>query len=178
MRSTPDQSQDSAQQPGRRLRLAEDVDHSPRAPSSASDARARTARVRQDRQVHRAWEVGAENRAAAAISSFDARWVMAARVSDALEGGRAAILRPEARSRLVSGAGRMGLRPFDANMVIAIVQDAARRGESPLDSDGADRLTLVGRPDESARRRPVRQFVVAIVLAVLWAGVLLRWLIG
>jgi hypothetical protein len=121
--------------------------------------------------------VGAENRAAAGISTFDARWVMAARVSDSLEGGRAAILPPEARSRLVSSAGRMGLRPFDANMVIAIVQDAARRGESPLDADGADRLTLVGKPERPVRGGFPALLLFAGALAIGWAIAIVRWLL-
>lgn len=122
--------------------------------------------------------MGAENRAAAGVTEFDARWVMAARVSDALEGGRAAILRPEARSRLVSGATRMGLRPFDANLVIAIVQDAARRGEPPLGDDSADRLTLVGTPERVKGGSPALLLAVCAALALAWAVAIVRWLVG
>lgn len=46
-----------------------------------------------------------------------------------MEGGKAALLRPERRRELFHRAEDMGLRPFDANLVIAIVQEAARRGE-------------------------------------------------
>lgn len=128
--------------------------------------------------MHREWEVGAENRAAAGISTFDARWVMAVRVSEALEGGPAAVLRPEARARLVSTAGRMGLRPFDANMVIAIVQDAARQGRPALALDDVDRLMLVGEPQGRGPRSYRGLLLAAGVLALAWAGILLRWLIG
>lgn len=79
---------------------------------------------RADRAVARA------NRAAAALGADDARAIFSARVAGALEGGRAAVLRPEHRRRLVGAAAGMGLRPFDANLIIAIVQDAARRGEA------------------------------------------------
>lgn len=77
----------------------------------------------------RAGQVREEMRGAAGLAATDARWVLAARTAAMLEGGRAAILSPERRRRLLVVAGRMGLRPFDASMVIAVVQDAARSGE-------------------------------------------------
>lgn len=64
------------------------------------------------------------------MSRNDPRWVFAARVASQLEGGHAAVLRPERRERLVKTARLLGLRPFDAALVIALVQDAARRGEA------------------------------------------------
>ena len=84
-----------------------------------------------------------ENRAAAGLSGDDARLILALRASSLLEGGRLAMLRPERRERLVSMATRLGLRPFDAHLVIAIAQEAARRGERVDGGDAAGRLRLV-----------------------------------
>gem|GEM_PF-6657509 len=63
------------------------------------------------------------------LSAADARVIFATQVQDCLEGGRAAILRPQRREELLALSHRMGFRPFDANLIIALVQDAARRGE-------------------------------------------------
>lgn len=75
----------------------------------------------------------------------DPRWAFAARVATHLEGGHAAILRPERRERLLRLAAHLRLRPFDAALIIAMVQDTARRGEAapghaPLSPQLADRL--------------------------------------
>ncbi len=75
----------------------------------------------------------------------DVRFRFASHVARQLEGGKAAILRPERRDVLVAGAVRDGILPFDANLVIALVQDAARRGDlvtpatidAPVNADGA-----------------------------------------
>jgi hypothetical protein len=73
--------------------------------------------------------IGAAARAAhAVLEPTDARWVLASRVSAALQGGRAAVLPPESRTRLMALGRRMGLRAFDCNLIIAIVQDHARCG--------------------------------------------------
>lgn len=91
-------------------------------------------------------QVALENRAAAELTLDDARWALAARTADMLEGGRAAVLPPEKRQRLTRMATHLGLRPFDANLVIAIVQDGARCGEGALGSGVAARLQLVQPP--------------------------------
>ena len=72
-------------------------------------------------------------------------WAFAARVASQIEGGRAGVLRPERRERLLRLAQNLGIRPFDAALIIAMVQDAARRGETtpghaPLSPQLADRL--------------------------------------
>jgi hypothetical protein len=59
------------------------------------------------------------------LQSSDARWVLALRTAEQLQG---AILGPEKRERLLGLGRSLGLRDFDANLVIAIVQDQARRG--------------------------------------------------
>jgi hypothetical protein len=101
-------------------------------------------------QERAARRVTGENRLAARLDPTDARWVLALRVAADIEGGRAAILRPERRQRLMSLATRLGLRQFDAGLVIAIVQDGARTGDTaggiiaaPVES----RLRLVHAPD-------------------------------
>jgi hypothetical protein len=76
-----------------------------------------------------------------------------------LEGGRTALLTPDRRRRLVTLATKMGLRPFDAALIIAIVQDAARAGE-PLTGEAQDRLAMI-RP----AREPVSEtFDIGILL--------------
>jgi len=125
--------------------------------------------------------VASENRASAALDLEDARLVFALRVAERLEGGRAAILTPETRGRLMSLSERMGLAPFDASLVIAIVQDAARRGETADDPLTAGRLTLVRparRTAGRAARRAVESLAVPAAAAVVLALVILTALIG
>ena len=130
-------------------------------------------------------EVEQEVRAAASLAPGDSRRILALRVMESLEGGRAAILRPEARHQVLSLATSLGLRAFDANLVIAIVQDGARRGETSLDADGESRLQLVGGGTiERGRRRRVMMHNVAVnliaagVLGVGVAAVLIAWILG
>lgn len=87
-----------------------------------------------------------ENVMAATLPPTDGRWLLAVQVTEALEGGRAAILRPERRRRLGVLATRLGVGAFDTSLVIAIVQDAARHGRGPLELDTASRLALVRAP--------------------------------
>lgn len=65
-------------------------------------------------------------RHAAAGTSPAEAFALAARA--ALQGGRAAILTPERRQSLNRLAQDMGVRPFDATLIIAAVQDRARAG--------------------------------------------------
>lgn len=129
--------------------------------------------------------VAREMRAASLLSADDARRIVALRVVESLEGGRAAILRPEARRSVVAMATAHGLRPFDANLVIAIVQDGARRGEGPESPDIAGRLRLVGggaierkQRRVSVMRHVVINLVAAAVLGIGVAAVLVAWLLG
>lgn len=110
----------------------------------------------------------------------DPRWVLAARAASLLEGGRAALLTPDRRRRLMSLADRMGLRPFDASLVIAIVQDSARTGNgSVLSSPGvAGRLRLVGGAAPPAGRTgvPLLQVLLSLLLGVAVFVAALGWL--
>ena len=65
----------------------------------------------------------------------------AASIARALEGS---MLTPERRESLVLEAQSLGLRAFDANLVIAVVQDRARRGESTEDITGP--ISVLSRP--------------------------------
>lgn len=77
-----------------------------------------------------------------AIAADDPRWLLARRVFEQLEGGNAAILPPESRSRLNELGKRFGLRLFDVSLVIAIVQDHARE---PGGADRSNWETLLSR---------------------------------
>ena len=116
------------------------------------------------------------SRAVPRVIAMDARWVLAVRTAEWLQGGRAAILTPEHRRRIVSLAARIGLRPFDASLIIAIVQDAVRSGQEPLGRDAEGRLALV-RPAASEPAVPAAALLLASVAIglVLWSG-LVAWL--
>lgn len=120
-------------------------------------------------------EVRRENVAAAAMAPTDPRWVLALRVYESIEGGRAAVLRPEKRRNLMALATRLGLRPFDANLVIAIVQDAARAGEPRLGPDVTSRLSLVRGADRAAE--PERGVSLRVFLGAMGAAAVLGYLI-
>lgn len=62
-----------------------------------------------------------------ALDPFDARWQFATAIERALQG---ATLAYEDRQRLLGLATRLGIREFDAHLIVALVQDRARRGES------------------------------------------------
>ena len=81
-------------------------------------------------------EVARANRSASTLGVDELREAFSARVAESLEGGRSAILRPERRKRLVDLGTRMGIRAFDAHLLIALTQDAARRGEVAMAEEG------------------------------------------
>ncbi len=78
----------------------------------------------------------------APLAATDPRWVLAHRTAEQMQGS---LLSPERRQRLVRLGKVMGLTAFDANLVIAIVQDQARRGIplSDCPAAGTDQLALV-----------------------------------
>ena len=110
----------------------------------------------------------------------DPRWVLAARVADKLEG---TLLRPEHRERLIRLGRMLGLTPFDANLVIAIVQDQARRGHAAntCPAAGQQQLQLIALPRRTTlwqRITSSRAMTIALILATLLLAeiVLLSWL--
>ncbi len=120
--------------------------------------------------------VARENRAAAGLSDGDARRIFALRVEGALDGGRAAVLSPDRRRELVAGAVAGGLRPFEANLVIAIVQDGVRHGERGVGEKTGSLLALVRRP-EAERGAPVAAIVWAIAIAMLLVMLAVSWVL-
>jgi len=138
------------------LRLADsDIEHTPQAARRA---------------------IAQENHAAV-LSADDTRWLFAQHVRESVEGGKAAIVRPDVRRRLVSRAERLGLRSFDANLVIAIVQDAARHGEE-LDETAAHRLAIIPQRAGAASIGPLMLLGAAIGLAAGLVALFISWLMG
>jgi hypothetical protein len=122
--------------------------------------------------------VSRENRLAAATTTtpFDPREVLAARTAEQLQGD---VLTPERRQRLSRLASRIGVRPFDANLVIAVVQDRARRGESIDDLRSA--LQMLEHTGESAAVRTAQWWMrplVALAAASMIVFALARWLMA
>ncbi|XVJ60154.1 MAG: hypothetical protein HEQ23_12465 [Tepidisphaera sp.] len=109
-------------------------------------------------------EVARENRLASTLSPQDARWRLAVDVASSLEGGKAAMLTPERRRKLLVRAEELGLRPFDANLVIAVVQDAQTEGRA-LTPETQARLLLVRPADPAKLDAAGRKFIAALILA-------------
>jgi hypothetical protein len=76
----------------------------------------------------------------------DPRWVLATRTAEQLEGD---VLPAEKRASLIRLCRLLGLSLFDANLVIAIVQDQARRGHA-----GAE-IASVAEPQLSMVELPI-----------------------
>ncbi len=77
-------------------------------------------------------------------------------------------------------ASSLGVRPFDANLIIAIVQDRARRGETL--AQAKDAIELVAKPDRLAEDKTGWQWfwhwMFAISGGVLLGMVLIKWILG
>lgn len=128
--------------------------------------------------------IAEENAAAAALSPLDARWVFAVNVAREIElsaAPGAGVLSPERRRNLSRLATRLGLRPFDANLVIAIVQDGCRSGEGALSSRVGERLTLV-RGREGGPAMGGREFAAWLLasacMAITIGLAMARWISG
>lgn len=111
----------------------------------------------------------------------DPRWVLAVRTGEQLEG---TLLTPERRHRLVRLGRVMGLTPFDCNLVIAIVQDQARRGHAPAHcpAAGEPQLRMVPPPRprsvlDGLRHRPIFLVGVIVTSVLMLELMLLRWFI-
>ena len=86
----------------------------------------------------------------------DPRWVLAVRTASELQGP---VLVPNRREKLVRLGRSLGLSPFHANMVIAIIQDQARRGLVPESclKEAEPQLRMVPLPRAAFEcRRPFR----------------------
>lgn len=108
---------------------------------------------------------------------LDPRWMLAVRTTHQLEGS---ILTPEKRELLIREGVDSGLTPFDANLVIAIVQEQARRGVPAVwcAIAGEEQLRMIAPPREPDTDRKARWMLRAswIALAVLAAeAAMLAW---
>ncbi|MEM1424229.1 MAG: hypothetical protein AAGH64_09520 [Planctomycetota bacterium] len=118
----------------------------------------------------RADEVARANLTAATIGVDELREAFSTRIAESLEGGKSAILRPERRERLVDLGTRMGIRPFDAHLMIALTQDAARRGEVVSGSSDTEPLPTT-RPGPAADPVYVLAAGALLGIALAMAGI-------
>jgi len=127
-------------------------------------------------------EVARENLLASALPAMDTRWMLALKVQHALEGGVAAMLRPEVRQRLIADAKHMGLRPFDANLVIAIVQDRTRAGLPVGGPETDSRLAMVGAPAprgaSTQNLNAFRLLMLAASIGLLVGAYVVNWILS
>ena len=103
--------------------------------------------------------------------------MLAAQASDRL--GPGGMLTPEDRDVLVRRAGLLGLGAFDAHLVIAIVQDAGRRGEPGLSGASAERLAMVGNAGREGVARSGPRSVSGLARSTVWVllvSTVLFWL--
>lgn len=120
-----------------------------------------------------------ENRIAAhgaGLDPNDPRWILAMQTQARLQG---TALTPERREQLLQSGKRLGMRPFEANLVIAIVQDRARAGMPIADSSAT--ISLV-RPPAGAKKTEAApswpKWFAAAAAAMAMAGLLIRWFAG
>lgn len=126
-----------------------------------------------------------ENACATMIQPADARWIFALRASGSLQGGKAAVLTPTKRRELIGAAVQAGIREFDANLIIAVVQDAARRGELGHQARALQgivpSLALVGnarRPAGISKEWRTALIVISTAIVSLASfALLVRWLL-
>ncbi len=128
--------------------------------------------------VHRSLTSQVRGENLAALDAADPRWVLAVRAAGLIEGGRAALLSQERRQRLHALASRLQLRPFDAALVIAIVQDAARAGEDPLGRQAQARVSLVGAGTKVREPSPALLMLASAALAGLFFAAMAWWMGG
>ncbi len=117
--------------------------------------------------------IAEENRVAGrnlSLDPTDPRWVLAARAYSQLQG---TTLTPERRQRVLRNAQQLGVRPFEANVIIAIVQDHARRS-APL-AQAADTLSILRDPRSDTQRRSAWSRWIAATLTALAANAILIW---
>lgn len=115
-----------------------------------------------------------ENRLSAGntqLEPTDPRWVLAVKTHAHLQGST---LTPERRERLLSIARKIGLRPFEANLIMAVVQDHARRGEC-LDS-ALPALVMIESPKTTDPLTGWWRWIAALCCAILANAFLIWWL--
>jgi len=112
----------------------------------------------------------------------DPRWILAVRPAELLDG---AILRPEKRDCLTSIGTTLGLSLFDANLIIAIVQDQARRGYEPRFCPTAGEpqlrmvpLTITAKIGAAVRTKRAMELAWWIVGLLAIELIVLSWIFG
>jgi hypothetical protein len=90
-------------------------------------------------------------------------------------------LTPERRERVMRTARTLGVRPFDANLIVAIAQDHARRGE-PI-AAARPILSLLAHPDgpspaDGLPRAPAARAGRLVAASALAAAAALTWLLA
>lgn len=122
---------------------------------------------------HASNAVARENAAAARNSELkpnDPRWVLAVQTAAQLDGDR---LSPEARKRIERTARLLGVRTFDANVIMAIVQDHARQ-KLPLSSSSG--MIEMVQPVQRQRDNTLTRWALALGLAGLVVFALIQWI--
>lgn len=113
-------------------------------------------------------------------SPTDPRWVLAVSTAQLMEG---TVLPPHKRETLMSQGKSMGLSPFDCSLILAIIQDRARRGialdRCPAQSES--QLALIPLPAMRSFKsvlgdRPSQTMMIASVLLALQALLIWIWL--
>lgn len=90
--------------------------------------------------------------AAPPLPAHDPRWVLAIQASRALQG---TLLAQQDRDRLMRWGQHWGLTAFSCSLILAIVQDQARRGLTPelCPAAGLLQLNMVPPPEQAARKQ-------------------------
>ena len=168
---------------GAKLRLV--PAHTPAHTPVHIDARAHADAVSQERETMRRSLKGSGRQAIE--NATDPRWVLAVRTAERLEG---AVLTADRRSSLVRLGEVMGLTLFDANLIIASVQDQARRGyHGQLAAEMAEpqvamvlhphqRRSQPAPPNTAAPRRLPWRTAAAIALILAGELALIAWVLG
>lgn len=107
------------------------------------------------------------------LQATDPRWVLAVRTQEQLQG---AILSPDRRDKLLRLGRTLGLGPFEANLIIAIVQDQARRGLSIAQAHQTLQFVPLRTRHAGRKRWGWRIGMTALAVVLLeWLAVVLWW---
>lgn len=156
------------------LRLVNTTDATPHRPATQRGSRPRPAAA-----SHASTPADRQQPAQTPQPASDPRWILAVRTACELDGGRAAVLTPARRDQLNKLAAGLRISTFDAALIIATVQDAARRGEPVPSHDLARRVTSL-RPGVGFK--PERSFMPWILAAICSAatvgltGAVVHWI--
>jgi len=99
----------------------------------------------------------------------DPRWVLAVRTAESLEGD---ILAPDKRESLMRVGRAVGLSPFDSCLILAIIQDQARRGmiKHAAPAAAEDQLAMIPLPSPRGVWTTMREHPARVGLTI--AGIL------